>query len=250
MGTNSTSSLSDCVRFNDGLNLAATGGVIINLLGTNSSGCCMGTWKDGLIRCTSEGRISSLAFSSASSYRGGIPSGLTDISLSIMDVRNVSGNSYSGPLPSFLKLRKLEYVRIDSPGINGTLPPGSSSLVRLKSLKLHGDFHGSLPSDFGNLPLLTELNIIGTQISGQIPQELGKLSNLLQLHLIYNKLLGAIPPQLGALSNLSRMNVTNNMFNGKIPEELGQLSNLSSLDISYNNFTGMIPNGFPELTIM
>ncbi|MCX6030820.1 MAG: fibronectin type III domain-containing protein [Chloroflexi bacterium] len=107
---------------------------------------------------------------------------------------------------------------------------------------------GSIPSQLGNLPELTSLNLWGNRLSGSIPSELGNLSNLYVLGLFDNRLSGSIPPELGRLSNLAYLNLWRNRLSGAIPPQLGDLVKLIDLRLGNNALEGEIPSTLVSLT--
>ncbi|MDY6991191.1 MAG: hypothetical protein SVR94_01115, partial [Pseudomonadota bacterium] len=76
---------------------------------------------------------------------------------------------------------------------------------------------------------VTELSLVGNQLSGPIPESLGQLSQLTELLLYSNQLSGPIPESLGQLSQLNDLELSSNQLSGPIPESLGQLSQLNDL---------------------
>lgn len=103
---------------------------------------------------------------------------------------------------------------------------------------------GSIPSELGNIPTLTNLYLYHNQLSGSIPPELGNLGNLEHLYLYGNQLSGPIPPELGKLGNMTYVYLNGNQLSGSIPPELGNLASLIGLNLYGNQLTGSIP---PEL---
>jgi len=107
---------------------------------------------------------------------------------------------------------------------------------------------GTLPSEIGNFPELTTLDLTGNRdLHGNIPPEIGDLSKLKDLDLSWSSFSGNIPPDLGDLSNLISLDLSNNDLNGTIPEELGNLSVSKYLALSDNRLTGSIPGSFENL---
>jgi Leucine-rich repeat (LRR) protein len=57
----------------------------------------------------------------------------------------------------------------------------------------------------------------GNHFTGSIPSNFGNLTKLIELDLSDNHLTGPIPPDLGNLSRLMLLNLYGNQLNGKIP---------------------------------
>ena len=104
-----------------------------------------------------------------------------------------------------------------------------------------------IPSEFGNLINLIELDISRNNLAGSIPSELGNLSNLRLLRLSGNNLGGSIPSELGNLTNLRVLSLSGNNLEGAVPAELGNLTNLEVLTFSDNNLTGQMPLSLTKL---
>ena len=97
------------------------------------------------------------------------------------------------------------------------------------------------PRELGDLTALTDLSLVGTNLTGSIPPELGNLARLERLRLFANSLTGPIPPELGKLAALTFLNLEGNNLTGPIPPELGNLAKLTRLRLLENNLTGPIP---------
>jgi|GEM_PF-5409851 len=132
--------------------------------------------------------------------------------------------------------------------LTGTIPSDLGSLPNLTDLYL-GDnlLSGTIPPEIGNLSNLRTLNFDGNQLSGNIPLEIFNLTNLVRLNLGDNQLSGAIPAELGNLTNLEVIILNNNQLGSSIPSTLGNLSNLQALALAENNLIGMIPSEFGDL---
>ena len=81
---------------------------------------------------------------------------------------------------------------------------------------------------------VTELTLIGRELTGAIPAELGSLTQLHSLDLGWNDLSDEIPAELGNLINLQTLDLYGNQLSGAIPAELGNLTNLQSLGLGPN----------------
>ena len=108
----------------------------------------------------------------------------------------------------------------------------------------NNDLLGSLPSEIGNLTMLTSLDLLSNNIEGKIPEEIGQLSNLWKIDLGFNRLTEEIPVQLGNLKHLQFISLQSNKISGNIPSGLSQIRCLEYMDLSNNELAGSIP---PEL---
>uniref|UniRef100_A0A0E0CKB8 non-specific serine/threonine protein kinase n=1 Tax=Oryza meridionalis TaxID=40149 RepID=A0A0E0CKB8_9ORYZ len=82
----------------------------------------------------------------------------------------------------------------------------------------NNEFHGSIPSNIGELTLLHGLNMSHNMLTGPIPTQFGNLNNLESLDLSSNKLSGEIPQELPSLNFLATLNLSYNMLAGRIPQ--------------------------------
>ena len=112
-------------------------------------------------------------------------------------------------------------------------------------LRLVGNnLSGRIPAEIGSLASIRVLSLSDNELDGPIPAELGEMSSLEELYLSSNRLTGSIPAELGDLSDLSLLWLFENELTGAIPAELGKLSQLEELALSHNSLTGSLP---PEL---
>ena len=107
---------------------------------------------------------------------------------------------------------------------------------------------GQIPAALGKLNHLEGLYLARNDLSGSIPTELGDLSSLRTLMLFDNELTGAIPYQLGNLGNLEEIHLGRNQLNGRIPPQLGNLENLRRLHLTVNELSSSIPASLGNLT--
>ena len=120
---------------------------------------------------------------------------------------------------------------------------------RITEIYLIGNnLSGEIPAALGELGHLEGLYLARNDLSGSIPAELGNLSSLRTLMLFDNELTGAIPNQLGNLGYLEEIHLGRNQLSGRIPPQLGNLENLRRLHLTVNDLSGSIPPSLGNLT--
>ncbi|XP_027186650.1 probable inactive leucine-rich repeat receptor-like protein kinase At3g03770 isoform X3 [Cicer arietinum] len=78
--------------------------------------------------------------------------------------------------------------------------------------------------------------------SGEIPSEFGELNQLQNLDISSNSLNGVPPFSLFSLNNISYLNLANNVLSGSLPYKLKCGTKLGFLDISNNMLSGLVPS--------
>nr|DAD37732.1 TPA_asm: hypothetical protein HUJ06_008373 [Nelumbo nucifera] len=96
--------------------------------------------------------------------------------------------------------------------------------IQLKSLNLTG----VLPEEFGDLPYLTEIDLVLNYINGSIPVSWARIP-LVTISLLGNRISGSIPEALGNIETLEELILEDNQLGGKLPPKLGNLSRLRRL---------------------
>ncbi|MBV7328146.1 leucine-rich repeat domain-containing protein [Chloroflexi bacterium TSY] len=140
-------------------------------------------------------------------------------------------------------------IVLSSNQLDGAIPSELGQLPNLTWLDLHkNQLSGAIPVEVGALSNLTYLSLWDNQLSGAIPAEVSNLSNLTVLGLGLNQLSGPIPPELGNLANLQELYLNVNSLSGPIPPELGNLANLRELYLNVNSLSGSIPSTFQNLS--
>ncbi|KAI9083497.1 hypothetical protein K1719_034439 [Acacia pycnantha] len=126
--------------------------------------------------------------------------------------------------------------------IAGEIPSEFGNLTHLTELDLYLNyFNGTIPTSFRHIPLVT-LSLSGNPISGSIPTELGEIATLKDLSLEGNQLGGPLPHSLGNLSFLRRIRLSANNFTGTIPETYGNLKNMIDFSIDGSTLSRKIPS--------
>nr|GMD08309.1 probable LRR receptor-like serine/threonine-protein kinase At1g53430 [Ipomoea batatas] len=133
--------------------------------------------------------------------------------------RDLSGNSFGGPIPTQLaSLKNLTFLDLADNSFDGPISTQLNSLVNLVKLDLsNNDFSGPLPDKLENLVLLEYLNVRGNNLSGRIPDFTGQLQNLKYLTLRNCSLAGPIPDIIWNLRGLYLLFLRGNKLNGTIP---------------------------------
>jgi Leucine-rich repeat (LRR) protein len=93
---------------------------------------------------------------------------------------------------------------------------------------------GTLPTEFGVLANLREVNLTQNLVTGEIPKQFQSMSALEELSLSDNAIQGSLPTDLGLMSSLRQFSVASNRLDGRLFSELGQLTKLSLLELQQN----------------
>ncbi|KAL8241388.1 hypothetical protein R6Q59_014743 [Mikania micrantha] len=163
--------------------------------------------------------------------------------LSSLTILYLSSNMLEGVIPSSLgNCHYLLDLYIDDNRLNGKIP---TKLLQLSSLSITLDLSknnlfGSLPTEVGDLKMLTALDLSYNNLSGFIPTSLGDCGSLSSLSLKGNLFQGTIPSSLSSLKGLLELDISKNNLTGQIPKFLQNLK-LEHLNLSYNDFEGEIP---------
>ncbi|KAJ0623825.1 putative protein kinase RLK-Pelle-LRR-VII-1 family [Helianthus annuus] len=91
---------------------------------------------------------------------------------------------------------------------------------------------------------VTELSLIGLNLSGKIGRGLEKVQNLQVLNLAHNNFTGSLNLQLSLLNNLESVNLSRNGLSGNIPPFLTNSRRLKFLDLSKNSLSGPVRDEF------
>lgn len=152
---------------------------------------------------------------------------------------DLSNKALSGALPvDATAIPYLNALRLNNNQFTGMITDGYYELIHLETLWLgNNQLTGTLNNDkILNWPLLLNLSIVNTSMTGEIPTNLSKLEKLRSLQL------------------------SGNLFTGNLPEELGNSKILKVLTVNGNDLSGTIPQSYrkninwydwnPEVTIL
>ena len=140
---------------------------------------------------------------------------------------NVSNNSFTGPIPSFMCMSSPQLSHLDFS---------------------YNDFAGRISRGQGRCLNLSVLRAGFNNISGEIPVEIYNLSELEELFLPANHLTGKIDNSITRLKKLTLLELYFNHLEGEIPKDIGHLSSLQSLQLHVNNITGTVPLSLTNCT--
>ncbi|KAL9993664.1 putative protein kinase RLK-Pelle-LRR-XII-1 family [Helianthus debilis subsp. tardiflorus] len=163
-----------------------------------------------------------------------------------ISIGNLSDQLYCislGRIPSSLgKCHRLLEVYLNNNKLNGNIP---TQLLQVSSLSVKLDLSqnnlfGSLPTEVGDLKMLSDLDLYDNNISGSIPSSLGGCASLSRLSLKGNLFQGTIPLSLSSLKGLVELDISQNNLSGQIPRFLERFL-LKKLNLSYNDFEGVVP---------
>ncbi|KAJ0930039.1 putative protein kinase RLK-Pelle-LRR-XII-1 family [Helianthus annuus] len=163
--------------------------------------------------------------------------------LSSLTILSLSSNMLKGVIPSSLgNYHHLLELYLNDNKLNGKIP---IRFLQLSSLSItldlsQNNLFGSLPTEIGNLNMLTTLDLSDNNLSGNIPSSLGGCSGLLWLSLKGNLFQGMIPLSLNSLKGLMELDISHNNLSGHIPRFFEQFK-LEYLNLSYNDFEGEVP---------
>mmetsp|Transcript_107680 Transcript_107680/g.313280 ORF Transcript_107680/g.313280 Transcript_107680/m.313280 type:complete len:208 (+) Transcript_107680:367-990(+) len=103
-------------------------------------------------------------------------------------------------------------------------------------------YTGTIPTEFGELTKLTEMQLNSNSLTGHIPTELGACTGLTLLTVDSNTLNGALPSELGLLQSSSSvtMKFLSNALSLTIPTEIGNFV-AKKISVTSNSLSGAIP---------
>ncbi|MED6120983.1 hypothetical protein PIB30_025760 [Stylosanthes scabra] len=176
------------------------------------------------------------------SLKGKLPPGLNN---SLVNLRrlDVSYNSLTGPIPSFVGLSSLQELFIEH---NFTSIPDFSfqGLTSLQKLILDNNTNLSpwtFPANLTASTGLITLSLYATNLIGSLPDTCHFFPNLQYLYLDTNNLTGVLPKSFEKLLNLKYLFLNDQSLSGRI-EVLSSMTQLQVAWLERNFFEGPIPD--------
>ncbi|KAL1214460.1 Tyrosine-sulfated glycopeptide receptor 1 [Cardamine amara subsp. amara] len=154
---------------------------------------------------------------------------------------NVSNNSFTGPIPSFMCITSPQLTKMDFSynGFSDGISQGLGRCLRLSMFRAgFNNLSGEIPKEIYNLPQLEQLFLSVNRLSGKIDDGITRLTKLTVLELYFNHLEGEIPKDIGKLFNLSSLQLHINNLTGSIPVSLANCTNLEKLILRANQLGG------------
>lgn len=218
---------------------------VVNFAGNNLSGRIYGGISNNV-------RILDLSYNNVS---GKIRTDLFSDG-SKMRVINFSFNRFSGEIPASIgALRWIEYLRLDSNVLVGTIPSAILNCSSLVHFSAEGNFiSGNIPATIGAMPKLEVLSLSSNNLSGVVPASLFcnvfSLVSIRFVSLGFNAFRGLAKPPNGCAfkSGLERLDLRGNHIVGEFPIWVAEIPSLRVLDLSGNLFTGSFVPEFGNLT--
>ncbi|PRQ35590.1 putative non-specific serine/threonine protein kinase [Rosa chinensis] len=157
---------------------------------------------------------------------------------------NVSNNTFSGPIPSFIchpSSSSLRHLDFSFNKFNGSISSGLGKCSKLQVFRAGYNYlSGTLPEDIFNSTTLEEISLLRNSLYGAVSDRISNLTNLTTLDLSYNQLNGVLPLHLGKLSKLKHVLLDFNYLEGSLPLSLMNCTNLIELRMGANNLGGDI----------
>ncbi|XP_059066584.1 receptor like protein 22-like [Cryptomeria japonica] len=209
---------------------------------------------------------------SCNQLTGSLPSGLTSMNLSYLDLHNnsleghlplppdahlldLSVNHFNGSIPADLAayLSNMWFLSLSRNNLSGAIPD-SICPSDLQVLDLSSNMLSSIPPHLTReCSVLSVLDLAQNHLEGKIPAEWRNLKQLNTLKLAGNQLRGVLPSSLSKCRSLQVLDLGNNNLQGTIPHWIGKLSQLHVLVLRSNHFHGSVPHQvihLPNLQIL
>ncbi|XP_058111857.1 receptor-like protein 35 [Magnolia sinica] len=180
-------------------------------------------------------------------FHGTIGHPLTNHHFLLLQIFDLSFNSFEGNLPSNMFKSWKAMMEEDK----------SQSLVLGKMINRSSIYYQNKVSVVSKglmmevvkiLTAFTVVDLSENKFHGDIPESIGDLKSLLVLTMSNNDLTGGIPTSLQNLRDLESLDLSQNKLSGEIPWQLTDLTFLAVLNLSQNFLVGKIPQSRQFLT--
>ncbi|XP_058111885.1 receptor-like protein 7 [Magnolia sinica] len=180
-------------------------------------------------------------------FHGTIRHPLTNHPFPLLQIFDLSFNSFEGNLPSNMFKSWKAMMEDDK----------SQSLVLGKMINISSIYYQNKVSVVNKglmmevvkiLTAFTVVDLSKNKFHGNIPKSIGDLKSLLVLNMSNNGLTGGIPTSLQNLRDLESLDLSHNKLSGEIPWQLTELTFLAVLNLSQNFLVGKIPQNQQFLT--
>ncbi|KAI5570059.1 hypothetical protein POPTR_011G054500v4 [Populus trichocarpa] len=158
-------------------------------------------------------------------------------SFSKLQIFDISGNNFSGPLPTGY-FNTLKAMMVSDQNM---IYMGATRLNYVYSIEM--TWKGVEIEFLKIQSTIKVLDLSNNSFTGEISKVIGKLKALQQLNLSHNFLTGHIQSLLGNLTNLESLDLSSNLLTGRIPMQMAHLTFLAILNLSHNQLEGPIPSG-------
>ncbi|KAM5582439.1 receptor-like protein 3 [Rosa sericea] len=181
---------------------------------------------------------------------GELPVSLPSINIQIVDLSN---NNFHGAIPSsfFQQASNLTSFSVSNNTLSGTIPSSvclnSSPFIRLLDFSFN-NFNGSISQGIGECSQLKVFRAGNNNLSGLLPQDIYNATMLEEVALPFNLLNGVISDRIVNLTNLAILDLHFNQLSGMIPLHIGKLSKLKLLFLHFNNLEGSLPPSLMNCT--
>ncbi|KAM5582441.1 receptor-like protein 2 [Rosa sericea] len=175
------------------------------------------------------------------------------LSLSHLEVLDLSYNLLSGELPLSLPFRYIRVVDLSNNRIKGTIQSSflqhawNLSSLNVSNNHLTGQIPSSLCLHSSSVRLL-DFSFNG--FSGIFPPGLLNCSKLEVLRAGFNYLSGPLPSDIYHVPTLQEISLPSNNLFGPISNSIVNLTNLRVLELYFNKLTGLLPLNVGKLTIL
>uniref|UniRef100_A0A803L7F0 FBD domain-containing protein n=1 Tax=Chenopodium quinoa TaxID=63459 RepID=A0A803L7F0_CHEQI len=178
---------------------------------------------------------------------GKIPSWMSKLNLSWL---MLAKTGLKGELPSWLSSLPLGYLDLSSNELTGRFPTWIGNMSDLWYLNIsYNKFYSTIPKEFKNMLLLTDLDLHSNNFSGPLDFIFdknvdGPLGHYNTIDVSRNKFTGPIDKNVGnklAMNTISSLILSNNPLGGRIPKSIGNLTQMRLLEMVRDKLSGTIP---------